>query len=89
MMKRILKYTIEEVTFSLSLPIGSIIRHFDFQGNQLMLWVEVNVTNFYENRHFVVFTTGEEFENLPTLKYIGTTCHHKHYTVFHLYEKVD
>lgn len=82
-MKTIYKYPIADYSGqAFQMPKGSQIRHFDMQEGVATFWAEVESSNQFEQRRFLVHGTGHEIQANEV--YRGS-CQDSPW-VWHLYE---
>lgn len=82
-MKTIYKYSIVDYSGQdFQMPKGSLVRHFGMQDGVATFWVEVESSNQFEQRYFLVHGTGHEINASEV--YRGS-CQDGPF-VWHLYE---
>lgn len=84
------KYPVVGGQFSLPLPAGAEVLHFDMQGGVPTLWALVDGQAAKSPRAFMVVDTGQPILSLPEgrrLKHVGT-CLEYGGLVSHLFEVV-
>ena len=68
--------------------MGAEIIHIDVQEGTPCLWALVDPQTSIENRHFRIYGTGQEINEIEPIKYIGTFLLYQRRLVFHLFEVI-
>lgn len=86
-MKRITAYGVSEA-FTLTLPLGAKVLHFDFDCGRPSIWVLVDTDQAEERRQFRVVRTGTSIPDseIIGLVHLGSAVGEPPAEVLHLFE---
>jgi len=83
-MKKILKIVLKASELTYDIPKCGIIRYVDHFKYEICLWIEIDLNQPIEQRHFEIFPDNSIIPN--ELIYIGTVFIKKYKEIYHIYE---